>query len=418
MSQAAHIRHTPSLEPERWQALAAEANTTLPGNTVAVDAAELRQLLDHSRALPNAEAQVQRLYPLVRYMRVELHEAKLIDSREYADLSQLGGSRILDTYDELRKRAEAATSRATKAESRVQELKGEMLDILRDMRLPRLPLPPEENEDGELNWEHNLICGQNKERQAINDYCRQKAYEYDRGGIGPDPTEVGQWDTRPAAPTPPPSSPVAAGPQLTEASAANLARLDYWRYQPGAEKPQVDGRGWAFPDNPTAPAGWNVYTGPALEYIGSENLLCVTKIEPGEIQFDQDDLIEDPNWFSPLAFDTPADYDASVAHNVERIKSGEVKPIERKKPARKQSGQFVVKVPNCGIPYWFAPWAGDPGRTLIKENAKRFKTQEAATAAIERVYSKYPWQHTLKSAVVEFAAAPTTTGEGKEQGHV
>jgi hypothetical protein len=86
-------------------------------------------------ALAKSEGQVTRLSPLVRYMRVELHEAKLINNREYADLSQLGGSHILDSYDELRTRAEEAEAslsttteqlaearaRATKAESRLAE---------------------------------------------------------------------------------------------------------------------------------------------------------------------------------------------------------------------------------------------------------------------------------------------------------
>ena len=77
----------------------------------------------------------------------------------------------------------------------------------------------------------------------------------------------------------------AAEPVLTQASTNNLARLDYWRYQPGTEKPQVDGRGWAFPDNPSNPTGWNVYIGPALEYIGKQGLLCVGEIKQGQPSF-------------------------------------------------------------------------------------------------------------------------------------
>jgi hypothetical protein len=129
--------------------------------------------------------------------------------------------------------------------------------------------------------------------------------------------------------------------------------------------------------------------------------------KPGAWQPDNSD------WFPKEIFGSKAEYDASVENVMGRIASGEVKPIEQpKKPARKQVGQFVVKVPNGGNPFWLAPWAGDPGRTLIKENAKRFKSQEAATRAIEQAYAKYPWMHVLKHAVVEFAA-PAAPLEGK-----
>lgn len=33
---------------------------------------------------------------------------------------------------------------------------------------------------------------------------------------------------------------------------------------------------------------------------------------------------------------------------------------------------------------WIAPWEGDPGRTLVKENAKRFKSKGAATKAMDK----------------------------------
>ena len=118
-------------------------------------------------------------------------------------------------YAEWQQQLAAAEGRADRAERRLREeretLASHVLDILRDMRLPRLPLPDTYGPDGEeLVAEMNLICGQNIERQAINDYCRQKAYEYSREGIGPDPTEVGQWDTLP--PPAPEAAPAAAVP--------------------------------------------------------------------------------------------------------------------------------------------------------------------------------------------------------------
>lgn len=33
---------------------------------------------------------------------------------------------------------------------------------------------------------------------------------------------------------------------------------------------------------------------------------------------------------------------------------------------------------------WLAPWRGDPGRTLVRESAKRFKSARAARAALAR----------------------------------
>lgn len=31
---------------------------------------------------------------------------------------------------------------------------------------------------------------------------------------------------------------------------------------------------------------------------------------------------------------------------------------------------------------WIAPWEGDPGRTLVKDNAKLFKTETGASRAL------------------------------------
>ena len=41
---------------------------------------------------------------------------------------------------------------------------------------------------------------------------------------------------------------------------------------------------------------------------------------------------------------------------------------------------------------WLAPWSGDPGRTCIKENAKRYKTKKAAQAALSRAMNRYSFR--------------------------
>ena len=52
--------------------------------------------------------------------------------------------------------------------------------------------------------------------------------------------------------------------------------------------------------------------------------------------------------------------------------------------------EYVVKFFNNGQPYWLADWNGDPGRTLKKENAKRFKTLPAAKAARTKAIKENP----------------------------
>ena len=37
---------------------------------------------------------------------------------------------------------------------------------------------------------------------------------------------------------------------------------------------------------------------------------------------------------------------------------------------------FILKFSNQDC--WIAPWEGDPGRTLVRENAKEFKTETQA----------------------------------------
>ena len=49
---------------------------------------------------------------------------------------------------------------------------------------------------------------------------------------------------------------------------------------------------------------------------------------------------------------------------------------------------YIVEL--AGKEWWLSTWNGDPGRTLVRENAKRFKTKTEATRALERVIKKWP----------------------------
>lgn len=54
------------------------------------------------------------------------------------------------------------------------------------------------------------------------------------------------------------------------------------------------------------------------------------------------------------------------------------------------SGGFVVAISDdC----WLAPWSGDPGRTCLIENAKRYKTESAARHALSIAAKKYTFRH-------------------------
>lgn len=44
---------------------------------------------------------------------------------------------------------------------------------------------------------------------------------------------------------------------------------------------------------------------------------------------------------------------------------------------------FIIKFENDNC--WIAPWEGDPGRTLDKESAKKFKTEDKANKFIDKI---------------------------------
>lgn len=51
---------------------------------------------------------------------------------------------------------------------------------------------------------------------------------------------------------------------------------------------------------------------------------------------------------------------------------------------------FIVEFENGGSPCWLAPWNGDPGRTVVRKNAKQYKTESAANAALARAIKRNP----------------------------
>ena len=94
-------------------------------------------LLDHLKILRVRDHKLvqenTRLFPLVRFQRQELHEAKLITDREYADLNARGGSYILDTYDEMRGQISKAETRANQAEAELNNQRSLTLKLTEEL---------------------------------------------------------------------------------------------------------------------------------------------------------------------------------------------------------------------------------------------------------------------------------------------
>jgi len=53
------------------------------------------------------------------------------------------------------------------------------------------------------------------------------------------------------------------------------------------------------------------------------------------------------------------------------------------------TGLFCIKV-QANHDCWIADWDGDPGRTLVKENAKTFKSKSEAENLCSEMKVKYP----------------------------
>ena len=60
---------------------------------------------------------------------------------------------------------------------------------------------------------------------------------------------------------------------------------------------------------------------------------------------------------------------------------------------------FIAMFENGNEPFYLANWEGDPGRTLLKVNAKQFKTQALAEKAIKKAVMKYPNRKLVGKAV-------------------
>jgi hypothetical protein len=49
---------------------------------------------------------------------------------------------------------------------------------------------------------------------------------------------------------------------------------------------------------------------------------------------------------------------------------------------------------------WLAPWQGDPGRTCVRDNAKRYPTEHAAICALARAKRVFPRRDYTQARVV------------------
>lgn len=61
--------------------------------------------------------------------------------------------------------------------------------------------------------------------------------------------------------------------------------------------------------------------------------------------------------------------------------------------------------------WWIAPWTGDPGRTIIKEDAKRYSTLKGAKIAATRCRNKYKHIRTIDLVPIEVQATLTEVGQ-------
>jgi hypothetical protein len=50
--------------------------------------------------------------------------------------------------------------------------------------------------------------------------------------------------------------------------------------------------------------------------------------------------------------------------------------------------EFIVEL--YGGSQFLAPWSGDPGRTCVRESAKRYKSERAARCALTYARLRYP----------------------------
>lgn len=52
--------------------------------------------------------------------------------------------------------------------------------------------------------------------------------------------------------------------------------------------------------------------------------------------------------------------------------------------------KYIVEFENGGKPCWLAGWSGDPGRTVVRENAYRFNSHKKANTALSKAIKENP----------------------------
>lgn len=50
---------------------------------------------------------------------------------------------------------------------------------------------------------------------------------------------------------------------------------------------------------------------------------------------------------------------------------------------------------------WIAPWSGDPGRTVVEENAKRYESEKSAIGAARQVLRYKKSRAYMKPTVIK-----------------
>ena len=67
------------------------------------------------------------------------------------------------------------------------------------------------------------------------------------------------------------------------------------------------------------------------------------------------------------------------------------------------NNQFIVEVPNGDEFYWLADWSGDPGRTVLRENAQLFPSIAAAEfrLAFEQKRSGHYRESLFKAQIIK-----------------
>jgi hypothetical protein len=275
-------------------------------------------------ALSKSEGQVKRLSPLVRYMRVELHEAKLIDNREYADLSQLGGSHILDSYDELRTRTEEAEASLSTTTEQLAAARRELAEQEVAALQWAKALAGYSNEISRLRAITEASsarcqdCGQNLPANHQTDFCEACHTEY----FFKDP-----------APKP-------AAPVLQEGEAGADEWIEVAQKPPFAFVPYIvaalqdegQNKGKLFTLNRTC-----LWDSTEKQWVrhGVTPRSVLNREVTHYRELPAPPHVGPPKAQSPPAepwravFDTEAEYDASVKSVAARIASGEVKPIEQ-----------------------------------------------------------------------------------------